>query len=308
MPFLDVDECQSNVHRCGEGQLCHNLPGSYRCECRTGYQYDSFRRMCVGMNDITYVIWRKSSCFSLRHCTAIPLVWLPLLLPLFIILLWESCCCFPDSAVGLCSSRWAITSPAAEDFVPPWLMLPLLPLFGTHCVVTLIIMDSAHVFRLSADRWSPHIALSLTCAQARTGTYAFVQDNKTAHAWLRARTCTHGCKLTNAKCTHLSMMMMLPLSFRYKRVLELPRPSVCPDLWEHPRLLWVLLYLWFPLIWWWQELWRCVCVNVCLYGCVRISLCMLTHVTVDFCAFVHKNMCSCVFIETPCLYALIDRL
>lgn len=187
-------------------------------------------------------------------------------------------------------------------------MLPLLPLFGIHCVVTLIIMDSARVFRLSADRWSPHIALSLTCAQARTGTYAFVQDNKTAHAWLRARTCTHGCKLTNAKCTHLSMMMMLPLSFRYKRVLELPRPFVCPDLWEHPRLLWVLLYLWFPLIWWWQELWRCVCVNVCLYGCVCISLCMLTHVTVDFCAFVHKNMCSCVFIETPCLYALIDRL
>lgn len=105
MPFLDVDECQSNVHRCGEGQLCHNLPGSYRCECRTGYQYDSFRRMCVGMKDITYVIWRKSSCFSLCHCTAIPLVWLPLLLPLFIILLWESCCCFPASAVGLC--RWA---------------------------------------------------------------------------------------------------------------------------------------------------------------------------------------------------------
>lgn len=127
-------------------------------------------------------------------------------------------------------------------------------------------------------------------------------------ACVRARTCTHGCKLTNTKCTHLSMMMMLPLSFRYKRVLELPRPSVCPDLWEHPRLLWVLLYLWFPLIWWWQELWRCVCVNVCLYGCVCISLCMLTHVTVDFCAFVHKNMCSCVFIETPCLYALIDRL
>uniref|UniRef100_A0A3Q4N7G8 Fibulin 2 n=1 Tax=Neolamprologus brichardi TaxID=32507 RepID=A0A3Q4N7G8_NEOBR len=48
---VDVDECQSNVHRCGEGQLCHNLPGSYRCECRTGYQYDSFRRMCVDINE-----------------------------------------------------------------------------------------------------------------------------------------------------------------------------------------------------------------------------------------------------------------
>lgn len=48
---VDVDECQSNVNRCGEGQLCHNLPGSYRCECRTGYQYDSFRRMCVDINE-----------------------------------------------------------------------------------------------------------------------------------------------------------------------------------------------------------------------------------------------------------------
>lgn len=47
--LVDVDECQSSQHRCGEGQLCHNLPGSYRCECQTGYQYDSFRRMCVGM-------------------------------------------------------------------------------------------------------------------------------------------------------------------------------------------------------------------------------------------------------------------
>lgn len=50
---VDVDECQSSLHRCGEGQLCHNLPGSYRCECQTGYQYDSFRRMCVGMTSYT---------------------------------------------------------------------------------------------------------------------------------------------------------------------------------------------------------------------------------------------------------------
>ncbi|XP_054649007.1 fibulin-2 isoform X1 [Dunckerocampus dactyliophorus] len=48
---IDVDECQSGAHRCGQGQLCHNLPGSYRCECQTGYQYDSFRRMCVDVNE-----------------------------------------------------------------------------------------------------------------------------------------------------------------------------------------------------------------------------------------------------------------
>lgn len=54
--LVDVDECQNSLHRCGEDQLCNNLPGSYRCECQTGYQYDSFRRMCVGMLDTVHVV------------------------------------------------------------------------------------------------------------------------------------------------------------------------------------------------------------------------------------------------------------
>ena len=45
----DVDECQTGVHRCGEGQICHNLPGAYRCDCKMGYQYDAFSRSCIGM-------------------------------------------------------------------------------------------------------------------------------------------------------------------------------------------------------------------------------------------------------------------
>ncbi|KAM7041104.1 fibulin-2 isoform 3-T6 [Acridotheres tristis] len=47
----DVDECQTGVHRCGEGQLCHNLPGGYRCDCKMGYQYDSFSRSCIDINE-----------------------------------------------------------------------------------------------------------------------------------------------------------------------------------------------------------------------------------------------------------------
>lgn len=46
---LDVDECETGTHRCSEGQICHNLPGSYRCDCQTGYQYDAIRRVCIGM-------------------------------------------------------------------------------------------------------------------------------------------------------------------------------------------------------------------------------------------------------------------
>ncbi|XP_034293623.1 fibulin-2 [Pantherophis guttatus] len=48
---VDVDECQSATHRCGEGQICHNLPGAYRCDCKMGYQYDSFSRTCIDINE-----------------------------------------------------------------------------------------------------------------------------------------------------------------------------------------------------------------------------------------------------------------
>ncbi|MEQ2281440.1 hypothetical protein AMECASPLE_030358, partial [Ameca splendens] len=44
---VDTDECQMGIHRCSVGQICQNLPGSYRCECQTGYQYDTFRKVCI---------------------------------------------------------------------------------------------------------------------------------------------------------------------------------------------------------------------------------------------------------------------
>ncbi|KAJ6668417.1 hypothetical protein lerEdw1_015794 [Lerista edwardsae] len=48
---VDVDECQTGVHRCGEGQICHNLPGAYRCDCKMGYQYDAFSRTCIDIDE-----------------------------------------------------------------------------------------------------------------------------------------------------------------------------------------------------------------------------------------------------------------
>uniref|UniRef100_A0A671VZM9 Fibulin 2 n=1 Tax=Sparus aurata TaxID=8175 RepID=A0A671VZM9_SPAAU len=65
---IDVDECQGGLHRCGEGQLCHNLPGSYRCECQTGYQYDSFRRTCVDVNEC----WRYPGRLCAQTCENTP--------------------------------------------------------------------------------------------------------------------------------------------------------------------------------------------------------------------------------------------
>lgn len=45
------DECETGVHRCGEGQLCYNLPGSYRCDCKPGFQRDAFGRTCIDVNE-----------------------------------------------------------------------------------------------------------------------------------------------------------------------------------------------------------------------------------------------------------------
>uniref|UniRef100_A0A8B9HWK4 EGF-like domain-containing protein n=1 Tax=Astyanax mexicanus TaxID=7994 RepID=A0A8B9HWK4_ASTMX len=64
---IDVDECQTGVHRCGEGQLCHNLPGTYRCDCRSGYQYDTFRKMCVGKgfhSNVTSFNFNVNECLN----------------------------------------------------------------------------------------------------------------------------------------------------------------------------------------------------------------------------------------------------
>lgn len=48
LPLADVNECEAGMHHCKEGQVCHNLPGSYRCDCKAGFQQDAFGRACVG--------------------------------------------------------------------------------------------------------------------------------------------------------------------------------------------------------------------------------------------------------------------
>ncbi|XP_030623194.1 fibulin-2 [Chanos chanos] len=65
---IDIDECQTSVHRCGEGQICHNLPGTYRCDCHAGYQYDSYRRMCVDVNEC----WRYPGRLCAQTCENTP--------------------------------------------------------------------------------------------------------------------------------------------------------------------------------------------------------------------------------------------
>lgn len=44
---LDVNECATGFHRCGPNSVCVNLVGSYRCECRSGYEFADDRHTCV---------------------------------------------------------------------------------------------------------------------------------------------------------------------------------------------------------------------------------------------------------------------
>lgn len=44
---LDVDECAEGRSQCGPFTLCLNVPGSYRCECRSGYRPAEDGQACV---------------------------------------------------------------------------------------------------------------------------------------------------------------------------------------------------------------------------------------------------------------------
>lgn len=47
-PFtLDVDECAEGLSQCGPFTLCLNGPGSYRCECHSGYRPAEDGQGCV---------------------------------------------------------------------------------------------------------------------------------------------------------------------------------------------------------------------------------------------------------------------
>uniref|UniRef100_A0ABM0MNC7 Protein kinase C-binding protein NELL1-like n=1 Tax=Saccoglossus kowalevskii TaxID=10224 RepID=A0ABM0MNC7_SACKO len=48
----DVDECASNNHGCHSNSVCINLPGSYYCQCKTGYYSESDPHLDLGASCI----------------------------------------------------------------------------------------------------------------------------------------------------------------------------------------------------------------------------------------------------------------
>ena len=45
--MIEINECSENRDNCG--QLCLNTPGSYSCDCRTGYRLHSDGATCNGI-------------------------------------------------------------------------------------------------------------------------------------------------------------------------------------------------------------------------------------------------------------------
>lgn len=50
---LDVDECEIGAHNCDVHASCVNVPGSFKCKCRTGWVGDGLK--CVGRWNLKYV-------------------------------------------------------------------------------------------------------------------------------------------------------------------------------------------------------------------------------------------------------------
>ncbi|XP_051833902.1 nidogen-2 isoform X2 [Antechinus flavipes] len=44
---FDVNECTTGSHLCGHNSVCVNLPGSYRCECHSGYEFGEDKHTCI---------------------------------------------------------------------------------------------------------------------------------------------------------------------------------------------------------------------------------------------------------------------
>ena len=53
----DVDECADDMNLCRENAICVNTPGSYYCECPTGYRLTQNLFACEGEKSFIFVLF-----------------------------------------------------------------------------------------------------------------------------------------------------------------------------------------------------------------------------------------------------------
>ncbi|XP_046861474.1 fibulin-1-like [Xenia sp. Carnegie-2017] len=60
----DINECQSSP--CGKDHSCINIPGSYECNCSTGYKRDKSKKKCIDANECQFSPCGKDhSCINI---------------------------------------------------------------------------------------------------------------------------------------------------------------------------------------------------------------------------------------------------
>lgn len=68
MFLADIDECRENPQVCGPSAVCSNQPGTFRCECFTGFTFASDGRTCIGMFELIVcvltAVWVGGMCGS----------------------------------------------------------------------------------------------------------------------------------------------------------------------------------------------------------------------------------------------------
>ncbi|XP_055894793.1 uncharacterized protein LOC106067485 isoform X1 [Biomphalaria glabrata] len=69
---VDVDECKLKTVTCTNGQVCQNLPGSYKCVCRKGYRFDAESNQCVELVPIpSHSLSRTGRVKAIQQKTAL---------------------------------------------------------------------------------------------------------------------------------------------------------------------------------------------------------------------------------------------
>lgn len=63
--YLDIDECSIMHGVCGDGE-CQNIPGSFVCKCKEGYETSQLMQVCMG-NNPTIIIYKRY-IFIHGHC------------------------------------------------------------------------------------------------------------------------------------------------------------------------------------------------------------------------------------------------
>lgn len=62
--IVDINECTENYHNCLNDAICKNKPGSFECQCKTGFEGDG-KTVCKDINEcITQDCGDNSICIN----------------------------------------------------------------------------------------------------------------------------------------------------------------------------------------------------------------------------------------------------